>query len=200
MRTALQNRQGAGALGGQYTSMDKVQEFDLCVLGAGSAGFAAANAARSLGKSVAVVDGTAPLGGLCILRGCMPSKTLLRSAELAHLMKIAPLLGVHPSGVRYDVREIIARKQRIIGGFADHRVAGIRSFPLFLGSPHFTSSHSLAVDGQTIEARNFVIATGSVINVPPVPGLRESGFITSDDVLDMETLPKSTIVLGGGFV
>ncbi len=153
-----------------------------------------------MGKSVAVVDGQGPLAGLCILRGCMPSKTLLRSAEIAHLMKVAPVLGVYPSGVRYDVAQIIERKNRIIDDFAQFRVDGIKEFPLFLGAPRFVNADQLEVDGQTIRATNFLVATGSVINVPAVPGLNETGFITSDDVLDLATLPKSIVVLGGGSV
>jgi pyruvate/2-oxoglutarate dehydrogenase complex dihydrolipoamide dehydrogenase (E3) component len=193
-------KQGANLCNRQYPRMKNIAEFDLCIVGAGSAGFAAATTAKSMGKSVALVDGTGPLAGLCILRGCMPSKTLLRSAELAHLVRIAPRLGVHVSDVRYDVPQIIERKKRIIASFADFRVSKIREFPLFVGRPHFTSPSELEIDGQTIHAQRYVIATGSVINVPPVPGLNETGFLTSDDVLDLEHLPKSMIVLGGGFV
>jgi len=110
--------------------------FDLCVLGGGSAGFAGANAARGLGKTAAIVDGTGPLAGLCILRGCMPSKTLIRSAEIAHLMRVAPTLGVTPSGVRIDVPAMVARKRRIIGEFADERIKGLERFPLFRGAQY----------------------------------------------------------------
>src|ERR1700686_197438 len=118
--------------------MGKTHEFDFCVLGAGSAGYAAAVIARDLGKSVALADGTGPLAGLCILRGCMPSKTLLRSAEIAHLMKVAPALGVTPTGVRIDVPAIVERKRRIIDEFARERVEALETFPLFQGKAHFT--------------------------------------------------------------
>jgi pyruvate/2-oxoglutarate dehydrogenase complex dihydrolipoamide dehydrogenase (E3) component len=185
---------------GNTAAMESAQEFDLCVLGAGSAGFAAATTARSMGKSVAMVDGKGPLAGLCILRGCMPSKTLLRSAELAHLTRVAPALGVHARDVRVDVPEIVTRKDRIIKSFADEREFGIRQFPLFLGSPRFIGPDTLEAGGQRIRAERFVVATGSLIDVPFVPGLRETGYVTSDDVLDMTALPQSVIVLGGGSV
>ncbi len=172
----------------------------MCVLGGGSAGYAAATTAASMGRSVAIVDGEGPLAGLCILRGCMPSKTLLRSAEVAHLMGVAPLLGVTPSGVRIDVPAIIERKRRIIGGFADHRIEGLEKFPLFRGEPRFVGPSELAVGDQKVHAQRFVIATGSTINIPPVPGLSETGYLTSDDVLDLEKLPASVVVLGGGDV
>ncbi|MBC5806403.1 MAG: dihydrolipoyl dehydrogenase [Candidatus Eremiobacter antarcticus] len=178
--------------------MNRIQDFDFCVLGAGSAGYAAARTARDMGKSVAVVDSTGPLAGLCILRGCMPSKTLLRSAEFAHYMRTGAELGIRPSGVTYDVPAIVARKRRIIADFAQDRVRGIETFPLFLGAPEFASERELAVNGDVIQARKFLIATGSIINRPPLPGLADVGYLTSDDILDLEELPRSVIVLGGG--
>ncbi|MDQ6767360.1 MAG: FAD-dependent oxidoreductase [Candidatus Eremiobacteraeota bacterium] len=180
--------------------MGIAHEFDFCVLGGGSAGYAAAVTARTLGKSVAIADATSPLGGLCILRGCMPSKTLLRSAEIAHLMKVAPALGVTPANVRIDVPAVIQRKRRIIGEFADYRVEQLQKFPLFLGEPRFTGPAEVTVGEDIIRASRFLIATGSIINVPPVPGLVETGYLTSDDVLELEKLPKSVVVLGGGDV
>jgi pyruvate/2-oxoglutarate dehydrogenase complex dihydrolipoamide dehydrogenase (E3) component len=180
--------------------MSSTQEFDFCVLGGGSAGFAAATTAASMGKSVAIVDGSGPLAGLCILRGCMPSKTLLRSAEIAHLMRVAPALGVTPADFRVDVAGIIERKRRIIAGFADHRIEGLERFPLLRGEPRFVSPTSLVIGDRTVHAQRFLIATGSLINVPAVPGLRETGYLTSDDVLELKVLPKSVVVLGGGDV
>ncbi|HLN46826.1 MAG TPA: FAD-dependent oxidoreductase, partial [Magnetospirillaceae bacterium] len=174
------------------------QEFDLCVVGAGSAGYAAATAARRMGKRVALVDGDGPLGGLCILRGCMPSKTVLRSAEIAHLARTAGEVGVAVSGVKPDVAAVIARKRRIIEGFADYRVSGINEFPLFRGRPKFTGAHELSIGSDIIVATKFVLSTGSVINVPDIPGLRETGYVTSDDVLELEAPPRSFITLGGG--
>ena len=174
--------------------------FDLCVLGGGSAGFAGANAARGLGKTAAIVDGTGPLAGLCILRGCMPSKTLIRSAEIAHLMRVAPTLGVTPSGVRIDVPAMVARKRRIIGEFADERIKGLERFPLFRGAPRFIGPAQVQVGDDVISAERFLIATGSHINVPQIDGLAEAGYLTSDDVLELDLLPKTVIVLGGGDV
>ncbi len=172
--------------------------FEFCVFGAGSAGFAAATTARGLGKSVAFVDGTEPLGGLCILRGCMPSKTVLRSAEIAHLAQRGPNVGVMVAGVRPDVKAVIERKRRIIKDFADFRVQGIDTFPVFRGAPRFVGPRAIAVGDDVINAEKFLISTGSIINVPEIPGLRETGFITSDDVLEMERLPAEIITLGGG--
>ena len=172
--------------------------YDLCVIGAGSAGYAAAVTAHGLGKSVVIVETDAPLGGLCILRGCMPSKTLLRSAEIAHLVDHASEVGVEAGPARPDVRRIVERKRRIIKGFADYRIEGIERFPVIRGAPRFDSRQTVRVGEETVAASKFIVATGSVTHVIPIPGIDEAGFLTSDEILELEEPPKSMIVLGGG--
>jgi pyruvate/2-oxoglutarate dehydrogenase complex dihydrolipoamide dehydrogenase (E3) component len=174
--------------------------YDLVVIGAGSGGFAAARTARDLGASVAIVD-HGPLGGLCILNGCMPSKTLLASSDLVADIREGPVLGVHAPPPRIDLGQIIARKREVIQGFADYRIEGIKSFPLYEGVARFESAHRVIVGGDVaLEARYFVVATGSVVAPPAVIGLEETGYIDSDAVLDTFELPESIVVLGGGYV
>jgi len=174
--------------------------YDLVVIGAGSGGYAAARTARDLGATVALVD-RGPLGGLCILRGCMPSKTLLASSDLAQEFRESAALGIAATDPKIDLGHIFARKRELIAGFADYRIEGLKSFPLFEGDAVFESPHKLRVGGDTVlEARSFLIATGSVVAPPVVPGLAEAGYIDSDVVLDRESLPKSVVVLGGGYV
>ena len=178
----------------------KTLNYDLVVVGAGSGGYAAARTARDLGASVAMVD-RGPLGGLCILRGCMPSKTLLASSSLAQDVREGRELGVEAGSPSIDLPRIQARKREIIQGFTDYRVDGIESFPTFIGDARFLGPTTLAVgDELTLEAKNVVIGTGSTIAPAAVPGLVESGFIDSDAALELETLPKSMVVLGGGYV
>ena len=180
--------------------MNERRGYDLCVVGAGSAGYAAATTARSLGRSVIIAESRAPLGGLCILRGCMPSKTLLSSAEVAHVVDRAPEFGINAGPVRVDFPALMARKRRIIDEFADYRVDGIEAFPIMRGEVRFTGPQALSVDGDDISAARFVIATGSVTHIPNIPGLETAGFVTSDEVLEFDRLPESVIVLGGGAV
>jgi pyruvate/2-oxoglutarate dehydrogenase complex dihydrolipoamide dehydrogenase (E3) component len=174
-------------------------QFDLVVVGAGSGGYAAARTARDLGASVAVVD-RGPLGGLCILRGCMPSKTLIATGDAAHEIRHAGELGVHSSAPTVDFPAVMARKTEIIQGFTDYRVAGIETFPLFSGDAVFESPHTLRVGADVLEGKAFVIGTGSAIMPPVFPGLEELGYIESDEALELEAPPKSMIVLGGGYV
>lgn len=178
------------------------QEFDLIVIGAGSAGYAAARVAGGLGARVGLVD-KGPLGGLCILRGCMPSKTILASAEALHRARQGRELGLIIPEARADLPAIIARKRRLIQEFADYRIQQIENAPnttLLLGEARFKGPHTVEVAGEEYRARAFLIATGSEITIPDVPGLRETGFITSDQALDLETPPESLIVLGGGVI
>ncbi|MBV9646668.1 MAG: dihydrolipoyl dehydrogenase [Candidatus Eremiobacteraeota bacterium] len=174
--------------------------YDVVVIGAGSGGYAAARTARDLDASVALVD-HGPLGGLCILRGCMPSKTLIASGDAAHEVRESDALGIHAGEPHIDFAQIMSRKDEIIRGFADDRIAALDTFPLYSGAARFLSRRRIAVgDRDVLEAKRFIIATGSVIAPSIVPGLDEVGYIDSDAALTLTTPPRSLIVLGGGYV
>lgn len=177
--------------------------YDFICIGGGSAGFNAARVAADLGQRVAVIDGAKELGGLCILRGCMPSKTLLYMAEVLHLAQNAKQLGLKIPSARADMRAMQARKRRIIADFASYRQKALTSgkFRLIRAYARFLDPHTLALsNGRRIRARHILIGTGSSVSVPPVPGLAKTRFWTSDDVLNLDYMPRSVIVLGGGIV
>lgn len=175
-------------------------EYDVVVLGAGSGGYAAARTARDCGKSVALVD-QGPLGGLCILRGCMPSKALLASSDAMHHVRAAGALGVRVGGTATADMPFIARRKRaLVKDFADYRIEGIGTFPLHMGHARFISPSEVQVGDRTrLRAASFIIATGSVVSPPEIPGLAQAGFLDSDAVLELESLPSSALVLGGGY-
>jgi pyruvate/2-oxoglutarate dehydrogenase complex dihydrolipoamide dehydrogenase (E3) component len=173
--------------------------FDLVVIGAGSGGYAAARTARDLGATVAFVD-RGPLGGLCILRGCMPSKTLIATGDVAHEIRHAAELGVHAGEPAIDFPAVMARKREIIQGFADYRIAGIDTYPVFTGEARFESPHKVRVGDVVLEGKSFVIGTGSSVAPAAIPGLVEAGFIDSDAALELAGPPRSLVVLGGGYV
>jgi len=180
-----------------------IKTYDFICLGGGSAGFNAARVAAGLGRKVAVVDGAKQLGGLCILRGCMPSKTLLYAAEVLHHARHADRFGLKITGARADMKAVHARKKRIIGDFARYRVDALTGgkFDLYRAYARFVDPHTLQLsDGRKLRGRHFLVGTGSRVSVPPVPGLKGLKCWTSDDVLDLDFLPKSVLVLGGGIV
>ena len=182
-----------------------MNEFDFVVVGGGSGGYAAARTAAGEGLRTAVIDGSEELGGLCILRGCMPSKTLIESANRLQDLREAVEFGLHAGNPGFDGPKIIERKKRLISGFAQYRAEQLGSgrFELVRGHARFAGPDKLVVrllqgGEQTITARSILVATGSVIRHPDIPGLNEAGPLVSDDVLDNPHPPKSLIVLGAG--
>ena len=180
-------------------------EFDFVVLGGGSGGYAAARTAAGEGLRTAVIDGSQELGGLCILRGCMPSKTLIESANRLQDMHEAPEFGLKAKDIGFDGAKIIERKRRLISEFAKYRTEQLESgkFALIRGHARFASPHEILVSllgggEQTVRAKTILVATGSVIRHPDIPGLAQAKPLTSDDVLDNDHPPKSLIVLGAG--
>lgn len=180
-------------------------DYDFAVIGGGSAGYAGARTAVDLGLKTVVVEGGREVGGLCILRGCMPSKTLLESARRYRVLDRAGEFGLSCGTPGFNAAAIVARKRRLIAEFADYRRGQLESgrFDFLRGMAEFLGPNEVLVrhpDGKatTLRARTFLIATGSETGVPPVPGLAESRCLTSDEMLDLERLPGSLIVLGAG--
>jgi pyruvate/2-oxoglutarate dehydrogenase complex dihydrolipoamide dehydrogenase (E3) component len=176
-------------------------DYDVAVIGAGSGGFAAARTAVSHGLRCVLLEGAEEVGGLCILRGCMPTKALLYASEVRHLARKGPLWGVHPDSVGFQWNEVMARKDAVIKEFAAYRREQLSNarFEFVRASAAFTDAHTLKLStGKRISASQFIIATGSKVADPPLPELRRLGYLTSDDALRLATPPESLIVLGGG--
>jgi len=174
---------------------------DVIVIGGGSAGYAAARTACDAGADVAIVD-QGPLGGLCILRGCMPTKAILRSAEVAALLRRTKEFGLSPVSARADLSAIVDRKDRLVREFADYRIQQLRDprLTLYQLRAVFRSPHEIVVGHTVLSADSFIVATGSRPSEVPIPGLAQAGYFTSDTILDLRTQPGSLIVLGGGAV
>lgn len=179
-------------------------DYDFAVIGGGSAGYAAARTAVKLGLKTVLIEGGKEVGGLCILRGCMPSKTLIESANRFQVIQNAGEFGLSAEKTGFNVPAIIARKRRLVAEFADYRREQILTgdFDFIRGMAAFTDAHTLSIREdsatRTITARSILIATGSEINRPPIPGLDLEGVIDSDNLLELENLPESITVLGGG--
>jgi len=178
-------------------------EYDVAILGGGSAGYAAARTAAAAGLRTVVIEGGAEVGGLCILRGCMPTKALLYAAEVFHRTSHAQAWGIRFEGVSLDFAEVMARTQAIIKGFADDRreLLANGKFKFIRAHANFLDQHSVVLsNGERLTSAHFVITTGSTVAPAPLSQLGQVGYFTSDDVVKMTQIPKSLIVLGGGGV
>lgn len=171
-------------------------DYDFLVIGGGgSAGFTAATTAMRGGARVGMVE-AGRLGGLCILAGCMPSKTLLHSAA-ARLAAGQRDIAAHGG--------IMDRKRQVVEFLAGKRVEAVQAkqakgLSLLQGAASFKDEHTLEVDGQPVSAAKLMIATGSRESVPSLPGLEQAGYLTSHSFLESDQLPESLVVLGGGAI
>jgi pyruvate/2-oxoglutarate dehydrogenase complex dihydrolipoamide dehydrogenase (E3) component len=176
-------------------------DYDLAVIGGGGGGYAAARTAAAEGLSTVVLEGGEEVGGLCILRGCMPTKALLYAAEVLHLASHPEPWGIRTDDVSFNFAQVMARKDAMVKDFADCRRQQLLNgkFKFLRALARFTDPHTLELStGDKLTAANFVIATGSVVAPSPLPQLEDVGYLTSDTALSLTRLPKSLIVLGGG--
>jgi pyruvate/2-oxoglutarate dehydrogenase complex dihydrolipoamide dehydrogenase (E3) component len=177
--------------------------FDYIVIGGGSGGYAAARTARETRENVAIVDSSEILGGLCILKGCMPSKTLIYSSELLHLAQNSKDFGLKIPLAAADMPALHQRKVDTTREFAEYRQEQLQSdrFTLFRNYAKFVDANTIELDnGLQLTADYFMISTGSVVSAPAIPGFKDVPYWTSDDVLDLNFLPEKIIILGGGIV
>lgn len=177
--------------------------FDLAVIGAGSAGFSAAITAAEEGARVALI-GHGVIGGTCVNVGCVPSKTLIRAAEAVHAANAARRFdGLAGQAHVSDWRRLIAAKDELVGGLRQKKYADLleeyETIAYVEGEARLAEG-GVKVAGDLIRAPKIIVATGARPGVPPIPGLDEVSFLTSTSLLDLESLPKSLIVIGGGFI
>lgn len=176
--------------------------YDLVVLGAGSAAFAAAIRARDLGARVALIEhGT--IGGTCVNVGCVPSKALLRAGEVYHTAGHHPFRGVRTSAGGVDLRAIVAQKDELVAGLRKDKYGDLVAaygFEVLRGEARFTDPDTLALDGRRIQAGAYLIATGASPAIPPIPGLEETGYLTSTTALDLAEIPATLTVIGANAI
>ncbi len=176
-------------------------DLDVIVLGGGSAGTSAASAACDAGaRTLLINDGE--LGGLCILRGCMPTKAMLYSAERYEEMNHLEPLGLAASGRSFDFSRIMARKDQMVARFKRAKLAGIEraAYTVLDARARFVDAETVEAGGKQYRARGYVIATGSVSSFPPIPGIEQVRVMGSDDVMRMTELPRSIVVQGAGAI
>ncbi len=175
-------------------------DYDIVVIGGGSGGLVVAAAAAQLKAKVALVEKD-KLGGDCLWYGCVPSKSLIHAARVAHEVKNASRFGISSDNVQIDFAQANGHVQKVIQAIQPHdspeRFEGMGVEVIF-GSGQFIDRHTFEVNGKKLTARNFVVSTGSRPAVPPIPGLKEAGFLTNEQVFSVTERPDSMVVVGAG--
>ncbi len=177
-------------------------DYDIGIIGGGAAGLTVASGAAQLGAKTLLIEKEKVLGGDCLHYGCVPSKTLIKTAHVYHLMKNGPKFGL-PEIVLppVDFSAVSNRIQSVIGVIQKHD--SVERFcklgvQVEFGNPEFRDEHAIDLDGRSISARTWVIATGSSAAAPPVTGLDQTPYLTNRDIFRLKKLPGSMIILGAG--
>lgn len=183
-------------------SFKKPKSFDynLVVIGAGSGGLVSAYIAAAVKAKVALIE-KHKMGGDCLNTGCVPSKALIQSAKIKHLFKKAEQFGLTGANVTVDFPQVMKRVHSIIQKIEPHdsveRYQGL-GVDCIEGGAEIISPYEVKVNGQVITAKNIIIATGARPFVPPIEGIQSFNYLTSDNVWELNELPKRLTVLGGG--
>ncbi len=175
-------------------------ERDMVVIGAGAAGLVSAYIGAAVKARVSLIE-KHKMGGDCLNYGCVPSKALIRSAKFLSHSRRASELGFKSAQVEFNFAEIMERVQRVVKTVEPHdsieRYTEL-GVECITGDARITSPWSVEVNGRTLTTRNIIIATGAEPLVPPIPGLDEVGYYTSDTLWELRELPERLVVLGGG--
>lgn len=174
---------------------------DLVVMGGGAGGLVVASVAAQLGLDVVLINKEEAMGGDCLHYGCVPSKALLKSASVAHVMRQANRWGVTSVTPAVDIKSVNQAIKTAIDTIQVHdsreRFEAL-GCEVITGEAYFTSASQVQVGDRKIDAKCVVIATGSSVWIPPIKGLDQVTFLTNEDMFSLPALPKSMIVLGGG--
>lgn len=178
-----------------------MKKFDVIVIGAGSGLTISAYAAEQ-GLSVAVVE-QGPFGGTCLNRGCIPSKMLIHSADVAETIKQSNLFGITAKITKIDWNKIVNRANKFVDGEARQIEQGnkqTKNITVYKTTAKFTGHKLLEVGKETITADKIFIAAGTRPSIPKIEGLDKVSFITSDEALRLKKQPKELIIIGGGYI
>lgn len=177
------------------------ENYDIIVIGAGSGGLTAAVSSANMGAKVCLIE-KEKMGGDCLNYGCVPSKTLIKSAKIISLIKRAKEFGVGVDKLTISFPHIMKHMNNVIGTIAVHDSAkaleekyGITTL---MGNPKFLNNTQIAINNIIVSAKKIIIATGSRPFVPPIPGLEEAGYLTNIGLFELQQMPKSMVVVGGG--
>ncbi|MDP2644940.1 MAG: mercury(II) reductase [Desulfobacterales bacterium] len=176
--------------------------FDLIIIGGGAGAFAAAIRANEHTAKTAMINAGLPLGGTCVNVGCVPSKRLLRAAEIIHLARNHNFPGVELDVKQFDFSALIKDELDLVSRMRKEKYEQVlqvlESISLIEGYARLLSENEVAVNGEILRAERIIIATGSKAKVPSVKGIKEAGYVTHIEALNMPRLPEKLIIIGAG--
>jgi len=179
-------------------------EFDLVIVGGGSAAFAAALKTSELGGRAVIINDGLPVGGTCVNVGCVPSKALIRAAEAHHRAAHHPFEGIVSRSEVSDFGAVTAQVQALVRGLRQEKyldvIADDPNIQIMEGRARLVDGRSVEVDSQRISGKNILIATGARTAVPPIDGLDSIAYLTNESAYELEEKPEHLIVLGGGYI
>ena len=176
------------------------RQYDLAIIGAGAGGLIAADFALRLGAKTALVEKDR-IGGDCTWTGCIPSKTLIKIAKVAHHLRTASRYGIKAGSPSIDMVKVHdyvqTTVQQIYKGTTPEALR-VKGLDIYLGGAHFLNGHSISAGDATLHAKHFLITTGANPVIPQISGIRDVPFVTYHEVFDIREIPRSMIVVGGG--
>jgi len=180
-------------------------QFDLIIIGGGSAAFSAAIKAEGLGLTTLMVNAGLDFGGTCVNVGCVPSKNLIRAAETVRLATHSNFKGIKPRGADIDFTQIIKDKKALVASLQQQKymdvVSDFKNLTMLKGWAEFVDNKTILVNGKdTYTAANIIIATGATTNIPSIEGLNKVGYLTNVSLFDLEEKPKSLTIMGAGYI
>ncbi|MBI2103755.1 mercury(II) reductase [Candidatus Woesebacteria bacterium] len=179
-----------------------MNEYDSIIIGGGAGAFASAIKANELGAKTLMVNRGLPLGGTCVNVGCVPSKTLLWAGEVMHLAKNHNIPGIDIEVKNFDFATVVQHELDLVAKLRDEKyekvLKQLENVTHIEGSAVFVSPNEIEVNGQTYQAKKFIIAAGSTTTVPPIENIQEVGYLTHIEALQIKNLPKELIVVGAG--
>ena len=176
--------------------------YEIIIIGAGPGGYLAAERAGAMGKKVLIIDKEKSLGGVCVNKGCIPTKTLLNSAKIYYKSQNSAMYGVFVSNAKYDFNKAMIWKDKVVDLMTRGVAYQMKRFnvDVLQGEAKFVDRSTISVNGKLYSADNIIIATGSSPIIPPIDGINEPNVITSDEVFKMTELPKDLVIIGGGVI
>lgn len=184
--------------------LSESNRYALVIIGGGSAAFAAAIKASELGGKALIINKGLPVGGTCTNVGCVPSKTLIRAAEAHHRAVHPGFEGIETQSRIADFKKIVDQKRSLVADLRQQKYIDVikddPNITLLEERGKLIDQHTVEVDGEACRADNILIATGAAPFIPDVPGLQEAGYLTNETAYELEELPESLIVFGGGYI